>query len=31
MKSLAYILLITILVFPFYFYKLYILENTKKI
>lgn len=28
MKSVAYILLITIFVFPFYFYKLYVLENT---
>ena len=28
MKSVAYILLITMFVFPFYFYKLYVLENT---
>ena len=28
MKSVAYILLITIFVYPFYFYKLYMLENT---
>ena len=30
MRSLAYIMLITVFVFPFYFYKVYVLENTDK-